>query len=124
MTSMHGRRLRLFGPADTEPLTGAFADAEVGRWSPGPADGDVVAWWTTRNDRTDESRMIWAVAAVCQQAFGLQRVQFFHSLANPASCAVARVGGFALEGTLRQSFRYADGLRHDEHLHARLADDA
>ena len=31
--------------------------------------------------------------------------------------------GFALEGTLRQSFRYADGRHHDEHLHARLVTD-
>jgi len=28
------------------------------------------------------------------------------------------------EGTLRESFRYADGLYHDEHLHGLRAADA
>jgi len=28
------------------------------------------------------------------------------------------------EGTLRESFRYADGVYHDEHLHGLLAADA
>lgn len=27
------------------------------------------------------------------------------------------------QGTLRQSYRYADGTYHDEHLHAMLAGD-
>ena len=31
--------------------------------------------------------------------------------------------GYLLEGTARESFVYGDGLRHDEHLHARLAKD-
>jgi len=31
--------------------------------------------------------------------------------------------GYLIEGTARQSFIYGDGLRHDEHLHARLASD-
>jgi RimJ/RimL family protein N-acetyltransferase len=42
---------------------------------------------------------------------------------NAASCGVARKAGFLLEGTLRESYRYADGRFHDEHLHARLATD-
>ena len=33
------------------------------------------------------------------------------------------VAGFRLKGTLRESYRYGDGQVHDEHLHARLADD-
>ena len=43
---------------------------------------------------------------------------------NPArTCRVATAAGFALEGVARQSYRYPDGLFHDEHLHARLASD-
>lgn len=60
----------------------------------------------------------WVFAEV-----GLQRLQLFHAVANVASCAVAERGGFALEGVLRSSSVFGDGLRHDEHLHARLAGD-
>ena len=42
---------------------------------------------------------------------------------TPASCAVATASGYALEGVLRQSFVYGDGIRYDEHLHARLVTD-
>lgn len=41
----------------------------------------------------------------------------------PASPVRVRGDGFLLEGTLRESYRYADGRFHDEHLHARLATD-
>ena len=40
-----------------------------------------------------------------------------------SSCRVAEIAGFGLEGRLRQSYRYPDGVYHDEHLHARLASD-
>ncbi|WP_223884412.1 GNAT family N-acetyltransferase [Micromonospora craniellae] len=43
--------------------------------------------------------------------------------ANPASCRVAERAGYPVEGTLRESHRYGDGRRYDEHLHARLATD-
>jgi RimJ/RimL family protein N-acetyltransferase len=68
----------------------------------------------------------WAVGQACSHAFGalgLRRLQLFHAIDNPGSCAVARSSRFALEGTLRESYRYGDGLWHDEHLHARLASD-
>ncbi|MEU9034828.1 GNAT family N-acetyltransferase [Streptomyces sp. NPDC048352] len=67
-----------------------------------------------------------AVAAVSEWAFrtaGLHRLRICHSVANPASCAVALKAGFPLEGTMRGALRHADGW-HDEHLHARLATDA
>ncbi|MDQ1615779.1 MAG: hypothetical protein QOJ60_1718, partial [Actinomycetota bacterium] len=51
------------------------------------------------------------------------RVELYHAVANPASCRVAEKVGFRHEGTLRQSYVYGDGTRHDEHLHARLAGD-
>ncbi|MCX5375762.1 GNAT family N-acetyltransferase [Streptomyces sp. NBC_00091] len=66
------------------------------------------------------------VAAVSEWAFreaGLHRLRICHSVANPASCAVALKAGFPLEGTMRGALLHADG-RHDQHLHARLATDA
>ncbi|MFH8893006.1 GNAT family N-acetyltransferase [Streptomyces sp. NPDC054904] len=67
-----------------------------------------------------------AVAAVSRWAFeecDLHRLRICHSVANPASCAVALKAGFPLEGTMRGALLHADGW-HDEHLHARLATDA
>jgi RimJ/RimL family protein N-acetyltransferase len=67
-----------------------------------------------------------ATAAVVDFAFatlGLQRLCLWHAVANPDSCRVAERLGFALEGVTRKSYRYGDGHLHDEHLHARLADD-
>jgi RimJ/RimL family protein N-acetyltransferase len=66
------------------------------------------------------------VAAVTRWAFGaldLMRIEAFHAVTNPASCRVAEKAGYLFEGTLRQGFVYGDGLRYDEHLHARLASD-
>ncbi|MFF8770473.1 GNAT family N-acetyltransferase [Kitasatospora sp. NPDC015120] len=54
---------------------------------------------------------------------GARRIELAHAVGNPASCRVAERCGFPLEGTLRASFRFGDGLYHDEHLHARLATD-
>ena len=54
---------------------------------------------------------------------GLRRLELFHAVENLASCIVAERAGFRLEGTLRQSYLYGDGVPHDEHLHARLVTD-
>jgi RimJ/RimL family protein N-acetyltransferase len=54
---------------------------------------------------------------------GLRRLQLFHAVENIGSCVVAGRAGFLLEGTLRASYVYGDGLPHDEHLHARLTTD-
>ncbi len=67
-----------------------------------------------------------AVAAVSAHAFaglGLQRVTLVHAVGNPASCAVARACGYAFEGVERSALDHGDGVRHDVHRHARLADD-
>ncbi|PRY34798.1 GNAT family N-acetyltransferase [Umezawaea tangerina] len=67
-----------------------------------------------------------AVRAVTEWGFeelGLQRVQLFHAVGNVASCRVAVKCGYRDEGTLRSASVYGDGVRYDEHLHARLAGD-
>lgn len=67
-----------------------------------------------------------ALRAVSDYAFGtlgLTRLELGHAVANPASCRVAEKAGFQVEGTLRQSYRYGDGVLHDEHVHGRLASD-
>ncbi len=51
---------------------------------------------------------------------GLNRIALRHAVGNAASCAVANAAGYALEGTMRQSYRFGDGNLHDEHLHAHL----
>jgi hypothetical protein len=50
-------------------------------------------------------------------------VQLEHSVPNTASCQVALTSGYLMEGTLRSAFRTADGVRHDDHVHGRLATD-
>ncbi|HET9092751.1 MAG TPA: GNAT family protein [Acidimicrobiales bacterium] len=64
-----------------------------------------------------------SVTSFCFERIGLWRLELFHAVENEASCAVASRAGFLHEGTHRQSFRYGDGVRHDEHLHGRLASD-
>ena len=87
-------------------------DAEVGYW--------VAPWGRGRGVAASAVR---SAAAYGFGALGLHRLHLFHAVENPASCGVARKAGFLLEGTLRESYRYADGRFHDEHLHARLATD-
>lgn len=87
-------------------------DAEVGYW--------VAPWGRGRGVAASAVR---SAAAYGFGALVLRRLHLFHAVENPASCGVARKAGFLLEGTLRESYRYADGRFHDEHLHARLATD-
>jgi RimJ/RimL family protein N-acetyltransferase len=87
-------------------------DASIGYWTVAGARGQGVA-----------SR---AVAAMSEWGFttlGLHRIELCHAVANPGSCRVAQRAGYLLEGTLRESHRYGDGRRYDEHIHARLATD-
>ena len=46
-----------------------------------------------------------------------------HAVENTASGRVAQKAGFTCEGHLRRSYRYGDGIKHDELLWARLGDD-
>ncbi|MFC6021438.1 GNAT family N-acetyltransferase, partial [Plantactinospora solaniradicis] len=90
-------------------------------------DGNAsVGYWTVESARKRgvASR---AVAAITEWGFlqrGLHRIELCHAVANPGSCGVAERAGYQLEGTLRESLRYGDGRRHDEHVHARLTSDS
>jgi len=67
-----------------------------------------------------------AVDAACRWGFGalpIDRIELCHAVENVASGRVAEKAGFTYEGHLRRSFRYGDGVKHDELLWARLADD-
>jgi RimJ/RimL family protein N-acetyltransferase len=55
---------------------------------------------------------------------GLVRVQLLHAVENPASCRVAEKAGYEVEGTLRLAMRYGDGRLYDDHLHAKLSENA
>ena len=50
----------------------------------------------------------------------LRRVYLYHAIENVGSCRTAQSAGFRLEGVHLQSYRYGDGVWHDEHSHARL----
>jgi RimJ/RimL family protein N-acetyltransferase len=54
---------------------------------------------------------------------GLERLELYHSIANPASCRVAEKVGYLFEGTQRPGFRDDSGRRWDSHVHARLVGD-
>jgi RimJ/RimL family protein N-acetyltransferase len=91
--------------------------AEVGYWiAPGARGRGTAPGALT-------AVSVWAFAEPELGGLGVRRVELVHSVDNPASCRVAQKAGFLHEGTLRESFRYADGAWHDEHLHARLRTD-
>jgi RimJ/RimL family protein N-acetyltransferase len=84
-----------------------------------------VGYWLTPQGR-GRGLGTAAVAAATTYAFDIRelaRVELFHAVENEASCRLALRCGFLHEGISRQSYVYGDGLRHDEHLHARLATD-
>jgi len=101
------------GKVALDNLDAENASAEVGYWVVPSARGHGVA-----------GRALRAAADFAFGSLGLERVELFHAVENTASCRVAEKAGFALEGTARRSYRYGDGVLHDEHLHARLRDDA
>ena len=84
-----------------------------------------IGYWTARGAR---GRGVAAVAtdAVCRWAFDtlpVDRIELCHAVENAASGRVAEKAGFTFEGRLRRSYRYGDGVKHDELLWARLSDD-
>ncbi|MEU8330675.1 GNAT family protein [Micromonospora sp. NPDC048839] len=87
--------------------------------------GASIGYWTAPAARGRQVA-VRAVVRLTDWAFTdlrLHRVELCHAVANPASCRVAEHAGYLAEGTLRESYRYGDGRRYDEHLHARLSTD-
>jgi RimJ/RimL family protein N-acetyltransferase len=102
----------LLGSVSLHSIDPAQADAEIGYWTVPAARGRNVA--------------ATAVDAVCRWAFRalpVERIELCHAVGNPGSRRVAEKAGFVQEGRLRRSYRYGDGVKHDELLWARLADD-
>ena len=102
----------LMGSVSLHSIDRLQGDAEVGYWTVPAARGRRVA--------------PRAADAVCRWAFGslpVDRVQLFHAVENTASGRAAAAAGFTVEGRLRRSFRYGDGVKHDELLWSRLAGD-
>jgi RimJ/RimL family protein N-acetyltransferase len=102
----------LVGSITWHHLDATNSSAEAGYWVAPAARGRGVG-----------RRALRAATGFGFDVLGVERLQLFHAVDNPASCGVAHSAGFALEGTTRSSYRYGDGDLHDEHLHARLASD-
>jgi RimJ/RimL family protein N-acetyltransferase len=93
-------------------------------------DQAVASYWVTpaargRNvaARALDTAARWAFSPADEAGLAVHRISLDHALANPGSCRVAERAGFPTEGTMRGSFVDPSGLRHDSHLHARLATD-
>ena len=102
----------LWGSVSVHSIDPDGNDAEIGYWTVPAARGRGVA--------------SLAVDAACRWAFGalpVDRIELCHAVENAASGRVAEKAGFTYEGHLRRSYRYGDGVKHDELLWARLADD-
>ena len=66
----------------------------------------------------DDAASRWAFGTL-----GVDRIELCHAVENVASGRVAEKAGYLFEGRLRRSYRYGDGVKHDELLWARLSDD-
>jgi RimJ/RimL family protein N-acetyltransferase len=103
---------RVVGAVSLHHLDREMATGEIGYWLTAAGRGRGIG--------------LAAVVTATRYAFDaleLARVELFHAVENDPSCRLATAAGYLVEGTSRQSFVYGDGLRHDEHLHARLATD-
>lgn len=100
------------GDVSVQHIDLTLRSAEIGYWLMPHARGRGVATHAV-NTATR-----WAFGAL-----GVHRMTLGHAVGNPASCAVARRTGYALEGVMRGAFPLPDGGFHDEHLHSRLATD-
>ncbi|MGY1617870.1 GNAT family N-acetyltransferase [Geodermatophilus sp. SYSU D00691] len=102
----------LLGSVSLHSIDRGQADAEIGYWTTAAARGRGIA--------------PLVVDAVCRWAFAalpVDRIELCHAVENTASGRVAEKAGFTQEGRLRRSYRYGDGVKHDELLWSRLADD-
>ena len=102
----------VIGAVSVHHVDDAHGTAEIGYWM--AADG---------RERGIGAAAVDVATRYAFEKLGLARVELFHAVENEASCRLALRCGYLFEGTARESFVYGDGLRHDEHLHARLAKD-
>ncbi|MFJ9933490.1 GNAT family N-acetyltransferase [Streptomyces virginiae] len=102
----------LLGTVNLRWVDRADGLAMIGYWFLPDARGRGLATRATR-----------AVTTWGFRTAGVRRVELAHAIGNEASCRVAHRCGYLLEGTLRESHLFGDGVHHDEHLHARLAAD-
>lgn len=102
----------LVGSVALNRIDAATQDAMIGYWTVAEARGKGFATAAVR------AATEWAFSTLA-----LHRIELCHAVENEASCRVATRSGYRYEGTLREAMRYADGKRHDEHIHARLATD-
>jgi RimJ/RimL family protein N-acetyltransferase len=103
---------RLLGSVSLFKIDLDQRDGEIGYW---------VAPWARR-----QGVGLSAVRQATDYAFserGLHRVNLYHAIENLSSCRLATAAGYQHEGNPRSSFRYPDGIYHDEHLHGRLESD-
>jgi hypothetical protein len=93
----------LLGSVSLHSIRPAYGNAQIGYWTVPAARGRAVAGR--------------AVDAACRRGFAVvtfDRVELYHAVENPTSGRVAEKAGSRLEGRLRRSFPYGDGVRHDE----------
>ncbi|MFF0967307.1 GNAT family N-acetyltransferase [Streptomyces sp. NPDC003703] len=111
---------------DRGTLLGSLSVREINRLP----DQAVVTYWVTPAARGRglaagalDAAARWAFAPAADGGLGLHRVTLDHAEPNIGSCRVATRAGFRLEGTMRDFYVDTEGIRHDSHLHARLASD-
>ena len=112
--------------ATTGELLGSVGVRDINR-APQQA---LASYWITPAAR-GRGVAAQALDVVCRWSFGspdvgglgLHRISLDHALVNVGSCRVAEKAGFVFEGVMRGSFVDHEGMRHDSHLHARLATD-
>jgi RimJ/RimL family protein N-acetyltransferase len=102
----------LLGSVSVHSIDLQQSDAEIGYWTVAAARGRGVA--TAAVDAASR----WAFGTL-----GVDRIELCHAVENVASGRVAEKAGYLFEGRLRRSYRYGDGVKHDELLWARLSDD-
>lgn len=93
-------------------------------------DQAVMAYWVAPEHRGRgiahralDAAARWAFTVAEDGGLGLHRLTLDHALVNVGSCRTATRAGFRIEGTMRDFYAELTGVRHDSHLHARLATD-
>ena len=102
----------LLGGISLHSVDAVQNDAQIGYWIAATARGRGVAAAAV------DAACRWAVASL-----PVDRIEVCHAVENRASGRVAEKAGFTYEAHLRRSFRYGDGLKHDEWVWSRLAAD-